>query len=375
MIERINLKSVATYNNDGATLDSPKKVNFIYGNNGAGKTTISEVIRKEEDFPSCSIEWKNEKMATYVYNRNFVNENFHLDNPIKGIFTLGKDSVDHQNQIDVLKVKIQKHKEAVSDLYEKYKKKTGEKDSLVEEFKIKCWGIKKEVDDEFKDLIEGYRNSKDKFMKKCIEASRNTERKLKSIDELKTKKKSLYDRPMEKVEFYQSLLFDEALENRQVFNRKIIGKDDVDLAQLITRLNISDWVQQGYEIVRKNEDVCPFCQQTLPEQFEVKLSSYFDQTYIELIDELNNTTNDYEEKVGFLISQIDSLSKRDTTFINIEKVENLRKLIKAKFDENLLLKRRRNLVELLNLLRFQKQLGKSIWRYLMPMRKFENTKL
>ncbi|MBR8644246.1 AAA family ATPase [[Brevibacterium] frigoritolerans] len=173
------------------------------------------------------------------------------------------------------------------------------------------------------------------------------------------KKKSLYDRPMEKVELYQSLLFDEALENRQVFNRKIIGKDDVDLAQLITRLNISDWVQQGYEIVRKNEDVCPFCQQTLPEQFEEKLSSYFDQTYIELIDELNNTTNDYEEKVGFLISQIDSLSKRDTTFINIEKVENLRKLIKAKFDENLCLlrKRRRNLVELLNLLRFQKQLG------------------
>ncbi|MBR8644245.1 AAA family ATPase [[Brevibacterium] frigoritolerans] len=95
----------------------------MYGNNGAGKTTISEVIRKEEDFPSCSIEWKNEKMATYVYNRNFVNENFHLDNPIKGIFTLGKDSVDHQNQIDVLKVKIQNIKKLLAIYMKNIKRK------------------------------------------------------------------------------------------------------------------------------------------------------------------------------------------------------------------------------------------------------------
>jgi wobble nucleotide-excising tRNase len=249
LIEKINLKSVATYDNVGATLDNLKQVNFIYGNNGAGKTTISEVIRKEENYPSCSIEWKNEKIATYVYNRNFVNENFHLENPIKGIFTLGKESIDIQTKIDTLKDEIRKHKEEISDLSKRCNTKNEEKMSIVEEFKEQCWEIKKDIDNDFKDLIEGYRSSKDKFMNKCIEASGSMEMELKSLDELKVKKKSLYDRPMEKVQLYQSIFCDEALENNQIFNRIIIGKKDVDLAQLITRLNISDWVQQGYEIV------------------------------------------------------------------------------------------------------------------------------
>ncbi|MEH7110216.1 AAA family ATPase, partial [Bacillus sp. JJ1764] len=66
MITKIGLKSVATYDEDGVTLDNLKKINFIYGNNGAGKTTITEFIRNPENFPNCSLEWKNESMVTYV---------------------------------------------------------------------------------------------------------------------------------------------------------------------------------------------------------------------------------------------------------------------------------------------------------------------
>ena len=60
---------------------------------------------------------------------------------------------------------------------------------------------------------------------------------------------------------------------------KIIGKEDVDLADLITKLQISDWVKDGYVITKDSEGICPFCQQSLPELFEMKLLSYFDQAY------------------------------------------------------------------------------------------------
>ncbi|MED4632825.1 AAA family ATPase [Peribacillus frigoritolerans] len=74
-----------------------------------------------KNFPSCLIEWKdNEVVNTYVYNRNFVNENFGLVNPIKWIFTLGKGSVDLKTNIDELKEEVSSHqdeREKINNLY------------------------------------------------------------------------------------------------------------------------------------------------------------------------------------------------------------------------------------------------------------------
>lgn len=338
MIEKIILKNVATYNDEGAILENLKKINFIYGNNGAGKTSISEVIRNESNFPNCLLEWKNRKMATYVYNRNFVNENFHQDNTIKGIFTLGKESVELQEQINDLKEKIRKHDDDIEKLDESFKKKSEEKNDLINEFKELCWDLKKDVDADFKDLIEGYRNSKDKFMNKCIEESSNVSRELKTLEEIKLKKESIYDRPIEKLNVYKPIMFEGSLDNNQIFQQKIIGKEDVDIADLINKLNISDWVQQGFTYINNTGELCPFCQQTLPYEFEKKLKSYFDQTYLRQIETLNQHSKNYKNQIIDLINQIEVLVKSSKSLhLNEEKVQELLNLIKSKFNENVLL--------------------------------------
>ncbi|WP_340681296.1 AAA family ATPase [Paenibacillus elgii] len=76
------------------------------------------------------------------------------------------------------------------------------------------------------------------------------------------------------------MLFESQLEEEPMFQKRIIGKDDVDIASLITKLQISDWVKQGHIISKETEGICPFCQQSLPNFFEEKLNSYFDQTYM-----------------------------------------------------------------------------------------------
>jgi wobble nucleotide-excising tRNase len=217
LIEQINLKSAATYDEVGATLGNLKKVNFIYGNNGAGKTTISEVIRDENGFPDCQIQWKNNKMVSYVYNRNFVNENFRQSESIKGIFTLGKESVDLHTKIEELKTNIKKNRDDYNEESEKWDKKKREHGELEEEFRMKCWEIKKEVDQEFKELIEGFRNSKEKFMLKCKEAGGYMDLELVPVAELKARKKSLYGSSMDKLTPFQSLQFDIGIETKEIF--------------------------------------------------------------------------------------------------------------------------------------------------------------
>ena len=98
MIEKIEIKNTATYINE--VLDNLSKVNFVYGNNGSGKTTISRIIREESKFPTSNIKWKdNTRLETLVYNSDFVEDNFQPSQEIKGIFTLGKIEFDTKERI------------------------------------------------------------------------------------------------------------------------------------------------------------------------------------------------------------------------------------------------------------------------------------
>ena len=91
MISKIILDKVATY----ASIEFiPSKVNYIYGGNGTGKTTISKVIAKKVAYPDCVIDIVDDTVDRCVYNRDFVKDHFSQSSSVRGIFTLGKDSKD-----------------------------------------------------------------------------------------------------------------------------------------------------------------------------------------------------------------------------------------------------------------------------------------
>ncbi|MNW38746.1 hypothetical protein D3C74_158200 [compost metagenome] len=329
---------MATYNELGITMDDLKKINFIYGNNGSGKTTLSEYLRKPEFHPNSSMEWHGRDLKICVYNRNFVNENFRMGNSIKGIFTLGRESVELQSQINELKEKIKQHDEAIIKISGTISERTTELDKNAEVFKDSCWEIKKKIDLDFKESIEGVRNSRDKFMAKFLEEAKNNTRDLRSLEELIKLKNSLYELKGETIKKSDTILLERRVEVDSIFSQKIIGKEDVDIARLITKLQISDWVKQGQTSIKEADGVCPFCQQELPPLLEEKLNLYFDQTYIENVHRLEVSSKKYNEKGENVIIQIESLlgfSKSE--FTNKHKIDSKLQLIKSKFEENKLL--------------------------------------
>ena len=111
MIEKIHIKNVATYGPSPERLDDLAKINFIYGSNGTGKTTISRVIADAASYPHSLVTWRNGvSLETLVYSRDFVEKNFNQPDELKGIFTLGeknKDTLDKiataQRELDSIK--------------------------------------------------------------------------------------------------------------------------------------------------------------------------------------------------------------------------------------------------------------------------------
>ena len=127
MIRRIVIRDVATFGHEGVTLDDLQRVNFVYGGNGCGKTTISRLlaackgVRVQEfessrvqggqefnglsgQFANCEVEWTEMPLKVLVYNRDFRVKN--LVENIPGVFTLGEDSVEAEKRMETLQQEL-----------------------------------------------------------------------------------------------------------------------------------------------------------------------------------------------------------------------------------------------------------------------------
>ena len=68
MIKKITIRDVASYDKDGVVFDNLQKVNFIYGGNGCGKTTLSRALEKSNIQGSrrCKVTWEEERRDRYL---------------------------------------------------------------------------------------------------------------------------------------------------------------------------------------------------------------------------------------------------------------------------------------------------------------------
>lgn len=92
-------------------------------------------------------------------------------------------------------------------------------------------------------------------------------------------------------------------ETASVLEKVIVGRSDVDIANLVASLGNSDWVSNGRSYLLNSNGVCPFCQQLLPTDFEATLNHYFDDSYTKDIASLKKLKTDYERETGSLINQ------------------------------------------------------------------------
>lgn len=347
MITKIEIKDTATYQNE--TLDNLNKINFIYGNNGSGKTTISRIVRDESKYPSCKVEWKdNTKLETLVYNSDFVEENFQPSQEIKGIFTLGKEEADTQKKIDLEKGEIEKINKELADIASNIEKNENIKKDFISETKESFWKIKQSLDKSpIMNALTGVRGKKDDFFSRVLKEYSENKAELKTKEELEEIAQKCYVDSRTPKTLLNTISFNviSELEKESILDKVIIGKEDLDVSALIKELNNSDWVKSGMKYISSQKVKCPFCQQDLPKDIENKLNSYFDKTYENDKRAVELLKKNYETETAHLISSlkdiIDSqLKELDTEslrghLIQLQKVINSNNRILEKKVDNL----------------------------------------
>lgn len=325
MLKRIAIKNVATYDEEGIVIDKLKKVNFIYGANGSGKTTVSRFIDNcsEKEYKDCQIEWENDiEINSLVYNKEFRDRNFGKSD-IAGIFTLGQATKEEIEKIQQKKAKLTDIKNEMGQKKNTIKKQRKTLQTEEDSFKEVIWrDIFKKNETMFKEAFKGFM-SKQKFKDRILEVYKSSNGTTLKKEELEEKVKTIFDAEPRKIdmitEFQYSVI--KIIEEDDIWNTKIVGKQDINISKLIEKLNNGDWVNIGRKYIQES-DICPFCQKhTITDEFKKSISEFFDEEFEKQIDNLNYAKKQYIKVSHEVLQSIKTLFNKEKSMKEQSKLE------------------------------------------------------
>ncbi|WP_122322956.1 AAA family ATPase [Pseudomonas amygdali] len=303
MIESISLSSIATYSpTQPENIANLKPINFFYGANGAGKTTISRLIEKPSISATSSITWlRNNAIPAMVYNNDFITSNFTDSKELQGVFTLGKAEQAQLDRLKDLKDKRKLHEQSkikstvMLDGEDGKSGKNAELVSLEAKLVARCWEQKTKHDEHFKGAFTGLRNNREAFKARILQEYASNSSSLVDLADLQERAQVLYGDQPTRMPSVPNLDLSRliAFETSPILAKKVIGKEDVSISAIIQRLGNSDWVRQGMRFLEHTDDKCPFCQQNISHDFEKDLADYFDETFEADLRAISNLRANY----------------------------------------------------------------------------------
>ena len=320
MLSAITIKSEASYGADAQSLTALRAINFVFGTNGSGKTTISRVVADPAAKPTCSLAWQGQPLERLVYNSDFASRNFAQQMP--GIFTLGEAEAETLARIETAAGQVQSLTDDITRLQTTLgdidSGKLGELRTLRSAFEEKCWTIKKTHDDHFEEGFTGFRNSKVSFCDKLLTEWAQNSAAVVPLDDLKKRALTVFEKGLERVPtittFDASDLI--ALEQTAVLSKRVVGKEDIDIAGLIRRLGNSDWVRQGLTYTDEAGSICPFCQQEMDAELASKLNEYFDETYLADIEAIDKALDAYTTYSSLLLDRLETVHSAGSKYLD-----------------------------------------------------------
>ena len=318
MINKISIKNAASFGECQQDLEDLKNINFVYGSNGTGKTTISRIIANTDPnlYIDCSISWAiDQPMKALVYNRDFIDDNFAQPEELKGVFTLGKKGKETEQKIkserarlDQIRDRIDRHQNSLSDNRKALREVEGG-------FAESCWKLRRRFGDTFREAFIGVLGSKVSFKNRLLKESKTNQSTSVSLKDMEVRAKTLFGAsptsqdPVKMPDPARRLL---SHEDNPILLKKVIGKTDVNIADLIEKLDNSDWVMRGQKYYDPDERICPFCQQETAATLEKSLNDYFDDAFQADSETISNLLGDYKLDSKKVMQELEEI-QNDTT--------------------------------------------------------------
>lgn len=332
----------------------PSFVNFFYGKNGAGKSTIARTLKSNTD-----IQWQSGKSASdydvLVYDTDFINANLANYGNLAGVFTVCETNIEVQKRIDELGEQKKEKGELYKSAKESSVKKQEEKDMALVEYQDECWKQTEKIRIVFDPVITG-KKKKALFAEEVLSLTPVEH----DFSELESTVNTIFHGDDKRYATYAKAgkVTYASLPGYKLMGKAIASSSETPFASFIKALNATDWVRQGHShYAGQTEGKCPYCQQKLPANFEQDIAACFDAQYQNdiaaiakfqsvyksetdaILSVLKNNLNeimpglnteDYQAKLKTLsdaitinVQRIDAKIKEPTTIASLEDIDSL----------------------------------------------------
>lgn len=323
----------ATFTN--VPIDGLTYVNFFYGNNGAGKSSIAHAIAENDE----GVIWADGKTAAdfdvLVYNQDFINDNFMNYGDLKGVFIFGEEDIEAKKKIAELTDQKKAKADERSAAGEEYKKKTARKTAALSEFQETCFTKTADIRRRFDKCMEG-RKQKKNFADAVLAEKKPTDHDPAELERLYN---VAYDDSARAYPEFQKAAATTygSLPGKDLLDRVIVSSSDTPFARFMKALGdtASDWVRDGHtHYAGAAGGKCPYCQQKLPANFEADIAATFDAQYQQDIRDLGRFQQVYERETAGIVRVLQANTTDVMATIDIRAYQEKLALLESSFEIN-----------------------------------------
>lgn len=309
MLTEIKLNGYASFKHE-TCLKTDKPINFVYGLNGTGKSSLTRYLAHRDDpkYAQCSITSAidPDKEVILVYNQDYISETFVDKDRQNGVFTLSKQNKKAYDAIQKATQKLAELDVQDKAIEEAQKKSDATLGAAESHAKDKLWELKTKYSggDRVLDYcLEGYKGSKASLFTKIKDTEIKPDEALRPIETLKQdliQLSSVEGKSYPLLSELPNLPIKE--EDIGLLKKVIVGNQESTISEVMDEFANAAWVRTGIQYIDKDGHRCPFChQETITEDFLKELKNYFDESYehdIQALQLLEQTLNDTLARVA-----------------------------------------------------------------------------
>ena len=330
-IIRIDLAD-ASYKDSHAYIE-PTYVNFFFGNNGAGKSTIAKAIKNGAGVTYAPGRTSADYLPL-VYNQEFIDENFRSYRNMRGVFTLNAKNAETQQQIDEATEERTRVRKALTDANDKRSKKAEAKDKLYKDFLKECWDRGKAIREEFSATMSG-KGKSDPFVREILKHAPVDV----DIDELRRLYTSVYSDTAKHYQKFSTIADPtvmDVIEGRDILSKVIVNSADTELASFLRAIGSTEWMRQGHDAYSHAADgKCPYCGKDLPLDFEDTFVKSFDDKYQNNLRLLSEFLDRYKKVANDLFLPLREVPSELYPEIDIKPYTDKMEVLKAAIQANI----------------------------------------
>lgn len=326
MIVRINrLKQFGIFNDfNGTKIQTFGKYNLIYGWNGTGKSTLSNLfscfelrsliprfsagqfsIALEDGSTITETTLPSSQLNIHVFNQRFIHENIDWDNSVKSILLIAKEKIDDLQKLEKLKGELQSKKKSHDEKLIDVKKQREALDKFLTNAAKKMKLGLQAVDTSDSYYLNYDRRKLSAFIQNNNEEIFKAESVLpdeKIIDLTNAAKPD----QLPSITFSSTAIEPDYFKKAAARLRDLIGTTAVNQAiqRLTDNPDIREWVQTGLEIHKQHDSQsCEFCGSPFTQLRTEALAAHFSKEFTDFQSRLQSAAT-WIESQGAPINQV-----------------------------------------------------------------------